>query len=453
MLLEFVNREKELEFLETRYESNKPEFIPVYGRRRVGKTELLKHFIKDKPHCYFLAKKKDLKSEMDRFRLKFSQESGEFIPDSNGWDELFEYILKNKKEKLVIIIDEFPLWIEKDKSILSDFQHLWDETLKDKNIFLILCGSYVSVMETDVLGYKSPLYGRRTGQLEINKLNFKEFTKFFPRWSKENQIRAYGALDGIPFYIKEFELNKNFLENIENTFWKSGSILSKEVEFLLSQELREVEVYLSILMSIFEGARKLNEIALKSKVDITNINKYLNVLINLKFISKEYPVVVNLPKRKNFLYRINDNFFNFWLRYVYNFRDDIEIGELEHLKNFFKKDHDSYLGFAFENICRQIIPNLKLPFRPTKTGRWWYKETEIDLVCLDEENKEVLFLECKWSELNENEALNVLEKLKEKTAQFRWSSEKQFLGIIAKKVKEKEKLRKKGFTVFDLDDF
>ena len=453
MLLHFVDREKELKILEDRYASGKAELIPIYGRRRIGKTELIKHFVKGRPHFYFLAKKKRLTDEMERFRLRASETMNIFIPEVKTWEGIFEHILKSGKERLVVIIDEFPFWIEKDASIVSDFQHLWDEFLKDKDIVLILCGSYVSIMENYVLGYKSPLYGRRTAQIEVDKLGFWEFVKFFPKWNLEEIIMAYGALDGIPFYIEKFDLDKSFLENIKNNFWKSGSVLNREAEFLLSQELREVEVYLSIMRSIFEGASKLNEIATKSHVEVTNINKYLKVLIDLKFISTESPVLVSRPKRKNFVYKIADNFFNFWLSYVYPFKDDIEIKEIEHLKMFFQKDYSRYMGFVFETVCRQAIPRLNIPLKPTKTGRWWHKDKEIDLVCLDENRKEALFVECKWADLKEKGARKVLEELKEKSKFVEWQRKKEYFGLIGKKVLGKENLKKEGFFVFDLEDF
>ena len=176
------------------------------------------------------------------------------------------------------------------------------------------------------------------------------------------------------------------------------------------------------------------------------------MLINLKFVATEFPVVVNRPKRKNFVYKITDNFFSFWLNYVYPFKDDIEIGEIEHLKRFFRKDYDRYAGIIFEKICKQIAQNLKLPLRPTNMGRWWYKEKEIDLICLDDNKKEALFIEVKWSELKKQDAVNILTELKEKSKFFEWSRRKEYFGLIGKKVLGKEKLRENGFFIFDLED-
>ncbi len=452
MLLEFIDREAELKILEERYKSKTAEFIVIYGRRRVGKTELIKHFIEEKIHFYFLAKKKKMEEERERFGIKFSEKFNVFLKDTKDWDSLFNKMCENEKEKLVIVIDEFPFWIEKDKSILSDFQHAWDELLVKKNVVLILCGSYVSVMENEVLGYQSPLYGRRTAQIELNKLNFNEFKLFFPKWKIEEIINAYGALDGIPFYIKEFAQENNFFENICNTFWKKGSVLNKEVEFLLSQELREVETYLSIMRSIYEGATKLGEIASKSRVEITNINKYLKTLIDLKFVSTESPVIINRPKQKNHIYKITDNFFSFWLSYVHPFRDEIEIGEMEYLKEFFQKDYSSYLGNIFENICREKLKEIS-PIKITKIGRWWYQDKEIDIVALNEEKKEILFAECKWANLNYSEARKIIDELKEKSKFVNWERKKEHFCIMAKKLKEKQKLIKEGILAFDLEDF
>lgn len=453
MLLKFINRKEELAFLEERYASKTCEFIPLYGRRRVGKTELIKQFVKSKPHFYFLAKKKKISEEMDRFRLRFSREANIFLPETKSWDELFSSIFQSYKKRIIIVIDEFPYWVEKDNSILSDFQHLLDETLVDKNMILILCGSSMSIMETDILGYKSPLYGRRTGQLELHKLGFSHVLKFFPQWKLEDIMMAYGALDGIPFYLKEFVPDKGFLENINNTFWKSGSLLNKEVEFLLSQELREVEVYLSIMRTIFEGATTITEIASKSHVEITNINKYLHVLARLRFISKIAPITINRPKTKHFRYKVTDHFFNFWLSYVYPYRDEIEIGELERLKLFLKKDYPRYMGSVFEDICKQQIHQCKLPFIPTQVGKWWFGETEIDLVCINDDAREALFFECKWSHLKEHEARKLIAILQEKAAHVLWERKKEYVGVIAHKIEHKESLRKEGWLMFDIDDF
>ncbi|MBL7160654.1 MAG: ATP-binding protein [Candidatus Aenigmarchaeota archaeon] len=460
MLLKFVNRERELSFLEESWRSKKSQFIPIYGRRRLGKTELIKQFVKGKPHFYFLAKKDDIILERRRFAESFAKKFNVYV-NPESWESVFKSVSKIKR--LVIVIDEFPFWIEKHKGIVSDFQLVWDEILKDTDAFLILCGSYVGMMESEVLGYKSPLYGRRTSQIKVNKLLFRDFVKFFPKWPFENVIRTYGSLDSIPFYIEQFELREPFMENVKKTFFRPESILNREATILLEEELREVYRYLNIMRSVFEGATTLNEIANKSRVDITNINKYLNVLLELRLIKRVYPVVINRPKSKNFLYQVSDNYFNFWLSYVYPFRDDIEIGELDGVVNFFKKDYPSYMGFVFEDVCRQFLLGAR-PIKFNKIGRWWHKDSEIDIVALDEAGKEILFCECKWKK-NVN-AEKVLKKLKEKARLVDWPKRKgsrelikggkgpelrkEYYCVIAKSFSRKFKER--GIFLFDLKD-
>ncbi|MEM3061843.1 MAG: ATP-binding protein [Candidatus Bathyarchaeia archaeon] len=192
MIDKFINRKNEMKVLEERFNSDKPEFIVIYGRRRVGKTELIKNFSKNKPHVYFLS---DRRSDREQLN-EISRKIGEFFNDGflvnrgfENWIQMFEY-LKNKIEKrIVITLDEFPFLIMSNKSIPSIFQKGWDEYLKDKNILLILCGSSMGMMERGVLSYKSPLYGRRTGQLLINPLNFFDSKEFFPKYDKEEKIK------------------------------------------------------------------------------------------------------------------------------------------------------------------------------------------------------------------------------------------------------------------------
>lgn len=457
MLLRFINREKELRFLRERNSSSSAELVPVYGRRRIGKTETIKQFIKNKPHFYFLAREIDLAIERNRFLKEFSSKFNVFLDNSNSWESIFngitEKVLRNSKEKFVIAIDEFPYWIKRDKTVVSEFQHVWDEILSKENVFLVLCGSSVGMMETDVIGYKSPLYGRRTGQIKLNELSFKNFSKFFPDLNTEETMKFYGALGGTPFYIKEFDSKNIFIQNIEKTFWNSHSVLNAEAEFLLKEELREVERYLRILRAVFEGSTKLNEIATKSGIDITNINKYLSTLLNLGFIKREYPAITNKPKRKNFIYAVSDNYFRFWLNYVYPFQSDIEISEISAPKRFLEKDYNSYMGKIFEEICKEFLILSKGLFNFSKIGRWWYKDKEIDLIALNESEKKAFFVECKWK--NKVNPFKELKKLKEKAGFVDWhsSKRKEFYCIIAKSFYiPKKKLKEKNFFLFDLKD-
>ncbi|VVB88181.1 ATPase domain predominantly from Archaea [uncultured archaeon] len=454
VLLKFIDRDDELRALEERYSSGRPEFFIIYGRRRVGKTELIKRFASGKDHFYFLAKEQPIELEIERFREKFAEKFDMHIERNGEWEKIFKTILDkiNQKSKFIFIIDEFPFWISKHRPILSEFQYLWDELLGNKNVFLILSGSSVSMMENEVLAYKSPLYGRRTGQLKIEPMKLGCLQEFLPGYSVEDLFRVYGAVGGVPFYLKEFNDGLTVSENIKNTFFNKSSLLYVEAEILLREELREVTTYFNIMKAIIDGATKLAEISSKSRVDITNINKYLSTLINLGLVRKEYPVT-QPPKFKNFLYVLNDNYFRFWLRYVYPYQEEIEEDVATVLK-IFEDDYSRYMGLIFEDICKKSIRDFRIPifnFPGTKTGTWWHKEQEIDIIALNDTTKEVLFCECKWqSEVN---AKKIFAELKEKAKSVQWNngSRKEYYAIFAKSfmgITEEPDL-----MLFDLNDF
>ena len=334
----------------------------------------------------------------------------------------------------------------------SIIQHTWDEILKEKNIFLILCGSSVSMMETEVLGYKSPLYGRRTGQLKIEQMKISYLKEFLPDYTTEEIMQTYGSIGGIPFYLKEFNSKKSFIQNIKNTFFNKSNILYQEAEILLKEELREPNTYFNILKAILDGATKLSEISSKSLVDITNINKYIAVLEQLKLVKKEYPITQPF-KQKNFIYKIDDNYFRFWLNYVYPYKEELEEKPTTILR-LIKNDYQRYMGPIFEEIAIHLIRELtKNDF--IKVGRWWYKNNEIDIVALNDKKKKIAFFECKWKNLTYNQSIKILEELKEKANYVNWykKERKEQYGIVARKIENKENLREKGFIIYDSYDW
>ena len=451
----FVDREEELEVLENRYKSKKPEFIIIYGRRRVGKTELILQFTKNKPSIYFLAEEKQDWENLEEIR----NITAEFLNDDefrlikfSNWVELFRSFSKRVKERVVVVIDEFPYLIKQNKTVPSEFQKIWDLYLSKSNIVLILVGSSIGMMER-ILGRKSPLYGRRTAQLEINPLEIWDIKKFLPSYSIDDLIRVYGCADGIPLYINCFSDGLPFWSNLRNNFLKRDSLLYMEAEILLRQEFREMTNYFSILKAISFGNTRHSEISNYANLDKTIVSKYIQNLERIRIIKREYPITEKKEKRKDARYRFIDNYFRFWFRFIYPNKMLIEKGEADRVIEIIKRDYDSYLGHIFEDIGREFLWKVK-PFRFTKIGRWWHKDKEIDLVVLDEIEKQIAFFEVKWRDLRERQARKTLEKLREKSRAVKWGGvrREEHFGVIAKKIDSKEKLRKEGYIVFDLRD-
>jgi len=450
MISIFIDRTKELDFLNERYKLRGPDFFVIYGRRRVGKTELMKHFIKNKPHIYYLA---DRIPENEQLKIltgmtvKFYNDQSLVSRPPKDWYSLFEYISENTgKERLVLVIDELPHLFSTNKAMSSIFQKIWDEHLKHTNIFLIVCGSSISMMEKDVLSYKSPLYGRRTGQWKLEALNFSEIKHFFPKHSTEEQIEIFSILGGVPQYLVEFDELLPVFENIEKFILTKGKFMYEEVEFLLREELREPAIYFLILKSIALGNAKFGHILNYTGLEKTKLTIYLQTLEKLNIIKRILPVTEKNSKSKKSFYIISDNFVKFWFSFVFPNRVYIEQGKKDFvLSKKIKPVFSKFVSFCFEDICRAFVQETE---EYDKTGMWWgfhreneiRKEIEIDIVAINEQAKDILFVECKWqSKVN---AEKILAELKEKAKHVEWNNEKRkehyavFAKSFSKRIKE-----------------
>lgn len=433
----FINRKDETDFLEERY--NKPgfDFFVIYGRRRIGKTELIRNFIKNKPHIYMLCNKGGTAANVLRFKQEVAKFLHEPVIASENLDEIFSYLVPKAKEKLVVVLDEFSYLVEKDDSIPSLFQAVIDEMLKEKNVIFIICGSSNSMMES-LLGYKNPLYGRKTGHIKLDVLKFRYFKDFFPRSDIEEKIRTYAILGGVPFYLDKFDPGISALENAKKEILSKKGRLYEEVDFLLREEMREPDVYKGILSAIAQGNAKVADIANKTGIKASDMDRYLKILMMLGIIKKEIPVTEK--KSKKTLYSIDDNFFDFYSSFFEPYRSDIEIGEMKNLEETLEKNFNAYTGKKFENLIRKEAIRKISPFSISRVGRWWgfyrendeRRELEIDIVALNEGTGEILFCECKWQD-NVN-AEKLYEELKEKAKFVNWNNKnrKEHYAVVAK---------------------
>ena len=296
----FLDRQKELEFLERKFREKGFQLLVIYGRRRTGKTELIKQFSQHKNYIYYLA---DKRGTLLNARL-FAKEAASFFndvgPSVEDFDDVFNYIIKRVGNKrTIIIIDEFSYLVEKGNAIPSVFQKIADNILKKSNIMLILCGSSIGMMERGILSYKSPLYGRRTGDWKLNPLKYKDALDFFPKYGFEDKVKSVLVLGGIPAYLEVFDDSAPLYNNIKNKLLTKGEILYNEVKRVLQEELRDPSTYLRILDSISKGATKIVDIANKSLLDAKDVPKYLNVLQKLEYVRKIHPITEKKPKSKN----------------------------------------------------------------------------------------------------------------------------------------------------------
>lgn len=426
--MKFVNRKEELDILNRFYQEDSFHCIPLYGRRRIGKTRLIQEFIKDKPALYFLA---DSVAEQEQLR-NLGREAAAFFKESilqrgfDTWYQFFEYVKSKTKERLILVIDEFPYLVHANKAISSIFQKGIDLYLKDTKLFLILMGSSIGMMEQEVLFYKAPLYGRRTGSLEIKEMGFNALKEFFPTRKIDQLIAIFGVVGVIPAYLEKINPEEDIFKNIEECILNKGSFLYNEVEYLLREELREPRNYFVILRSLAQGKRKLSELINDTGFEKSLLSRYLEILRSLRFIEKEVPVTEKYPEKSKLgLYRIHDRFFEFWFRYIFPNRGHLEIGKSKEVLRMIKETFHQYLSWVFEDVCTYHCFDLmragKMNF--TAIGRWWRKNEEIDLVALDEEHTEIYFCEAKWSA--KPVGIDILEALQNKASLVEWNIKKR----------------------------
>jgi uncharacterized protein len=421
--MQFINRIEEINILNEKYSEQKSHFFILYGKRRVGKTELIKQFIKKKPAVYYLADKRNISEQTEDLGKMIGSHFKDPVLEKRGfenWLELFDYLKQKVKNRFVLVIDEYPYLVESEKSTGSIFQKGWDEYLKDTKIFLILSGSSIAMMESEALIYKSPLYGRRTGQILLKPMSFEDSWNFFSKKKFENYLEIYAITGGMPAYLNQFNPDYNIEDNIKNFILKKTEFLHNEIEFVLKEELREPKNYLSILRSLSLGKTKYGEIINDTGMEKNVLHKYLMTLERLQIIEKEIPVTeINQLKSRKGIYTISDNFFHFWFRFIYPFRSYLEVGNY---REFFRKMYDSFnilTAYTYEKIAKEILSKYQdRIFAFEKIGRWWDKSAEIDVIALNSSSKEIIFGEVKWS--NKPVGTDILEKLKEKSMNVQW---------------------------------
>ena len=431
----FIGREREMATLNHLYQSDKFEFVVIYGRRRVGKTALINQFIQDKEAIYYMGVESNSKQNLENFSKNIMEYKVNIQVDTSflSFQAALEYVFQlAEKERLVLAIDEYPYVARSSESFASTIQLLIDKYKDHSKLMLILCGSSMSYMEDHVLSYKAPLYGRRTAQMKIQPFDFFDTCQYFCNFSDEDRALVYGMVGGTPQYLLQMDDRLTIEENMKNTFLNPNSFLFEEPENLLKQEVREPALYNAIITAIATGSSRVAEISTKVGEQSSVCTNYLKNLMALGLIQKETPYGEKTSRKS--IYSINDNMFRFWYRFIPENNSIIVRGATNLAYKRIEPHLSDYMGKVFEEICKQYLWKLLLdgncPIEFNDLGRCWgtnpstHNQEEIDIMGEQDKNT-ALFGECKWT--NQKVDTGILETLLKRSQLFHYSKIQLYL--------------------------
>lgn len=425
-----IDRDAEADWLRGQLDDGRSVLV-LYGRRRVGKTTLVTHVLRDLdiPSIYYLCDTRGTTQNASGLAARCADVLDDVTPAVEAFAEVFEYLANRTDGPLIIALDEFSYLVEADDDIPGDFQRIIDQVLDETDISLVLLGSSISMMEEGVLSYESPLYGRRTGQWRLEPMTVGDAAGFLPQYGPKELVDAYSVVGGIPAYLDQLDPEMELLDNIERHVLSKGAYLHEEPEFLLRQELREPSTYMAILEAIATGATRVTEIGSEISRDASSLSRYLQNLERLALVERERPVTD--PDARG-VHRISDHFIRFWFRYVAPNRSTLEQGETAPVREAVEETLSSHASWTFEDVCRQAVRTPTFPVACSRVGRWWYGEDEIDVAGVDEESETLLLGECKWTaEAVGTDVLGALEAL-EPSVRWRGTNRSVVYALFAR---------------------
>lgn len=413
----FVNRTEELERLDELYESDDAELGVVFGRRRLGKTELLKQSLEAYDDAVvYQARQKTSALQLEQFVDIAAQSYPGVARIRQEWEDILGYLAE---QDAIVVLDEFPYLVEQDRSLPSVLQAMFDHDLDNSSSTIVLVGSSISMMEEAALLGNSPLYGRSSLKLDIRQLPFDAAMEFVDdEYSPTEQILTWGIFGGVPYYLEEVSATNTLAENVQRTILTRHGTLHDEPDYVLRMELTEPTRYFSILEAIAGGNTSRNEIAGATGIEYNQLSKYLDRLARLRLIDRHVPITEQKARSKRSRYRIREPFFRFWFHFVYGSGDRYdELGSGAY-ETLVEPELPDFVSRSFETLCCGALRTLYPEYTITETGQWWYKDHEIDVVGLTTEDALVVG-ECKFQ--RSPLGYDAFSNLKRHTEELRWT--------------------------------
>jgi uncharacterized protein len=427
--MSFVSREMELELLDDLYGRSGAQFLILYGRRRIGKTALVTRWGRgiDAPYLYWMASQTSAANQL----RNFSQALFQFLnPDTvvtptfsyPSWDAAFAEVARlAADQRVVVVLDEFTYVMQADPEVPSLIQKAWDHQLKESRVFLILMGSLAGIIQRAALDYQSPLYGRATARLKLQPLSFGALADMLPQYTSEQRVAVYTITGGVPAYIEMFDDSLNILQNLQQRIVTPANVMLSDAVFLLHEQLDEPRNYVAVLEAIAAGFHRLTEIATMAGIDRSNITKYLAVLRELGYVKRLVPATVRRPEAsRHGRYVITDPYLRFYYRFLAPHRSAIEQGRIRQATSLLYDHLLDFIGtHTFEELSREWVEisaeMSTLPFLPERTGSFWSKQAQVDVLAINWRTHDILLGECKWGQ--KAVGLETIQALMDKTPQ------------------------------------
>jgi len=404
----FVGRDRELKMLDELWRSRQAEFLILYGRRRIGKTRLLKTWAeRSRARVFYWVA--DPTSSFDQLR-SFSQALYNFksrrSPASDdfaygSWRQAFEVMAElAEQQRIAIFLDEFTYLLAAEGGIAGILQNVWDQVLSETNLLLVLSGSHLGMMQRQILSYQAPLYGRATAKLQLEPLRFGDTGEYFPKYNAEERMALYAMLGGVPAYWERVQQAVSISENIRKLFLTPNTLLQDEPRLLLQDFLKEPRNYVTILKALAAGAATPTEISPKTGLPASQIPQYLENLIETGFVSRKTPVT-RPENTKLGRHGITDPFLRFYFRFLSHRQSQLAFGVQEQTLDEIKSHLLDFIGaYTWEELCREWLLKAstlkRLPFAADQVGSAWTRAAQVDVVGINRMEKTLYLGECKW---------------------------------------------------------
>lgn len=405
----FVGRTAELQLLDELWQASTANLLILYGRRRVGKTKLITHWITQSQQraLYWVA---EPSSAMDQLRA-FSQAIYNFAnPQAPAptdftfttWAQAWQQVGNlARTERLALFVDEFTYLLELDPGVAGVLQNSWDHLLSKTNLFLTISGSHIGMMERHTLAYQSPLYGRATAQLRLQPLAFGLTRKYFPDYTAEDRVAIYAIFGGIPAYWRRLNKKKSISDNIKRQLLTPNNLMQAEPRLLLQDFVNEPHNYVGILRAIAHGRRTQKEISSFAGLAQSHVSKYLSVLRETGFVERRVPVTASEGSREG-RYHIIDPYLRFYYRFLALRQSQLALDVPEQALAEIKRHLLDFIGtHTWEELCREWVLRAsasgEAPFFADQVGSVWTKKAQVDVVGINSMEKTLILGGCKWS--------------------------------------------------------